>query len=76
MLEMMLYFVGSIPHNSGVSKRVMSWCSAMSVSDVISYSLSGRVTAYEVSEDTSFRWSTGLLSVLNLTPIPPCSLCS
>ncbi|KDR73906.1 hypothetical protein GALMADRAFT_141676 [Galerina marginata CBS 339.88] len=30
MLEMMLYFVRNIPHNSGVSKRVTSWCKAMS----------------------------------------------
>jgi hypothetical protein len=34
MLEMMLYFVQKIPHNSGVSARVSSWCSAMSVSNI------------------------------------------
>ncbi|KIJ94104.1 hypothetical protein K443DRAFT_12375 [Laccaria amethystina LaAM-08-1] len=31
MLEMMLYFAQNIPKNSRVSKRVKSWCSAMSV---------------------------------------------
>ncbi|KAF9476932.1 hypothetical protein BDN70DRAFT_896939 [Pholiota conissans] len=30
MLEMMLYFVRNIPHNSRVSRRVSSWCGAMS----------------------------------------------
>jgi hypothetical protein len=34
MLEMMLYFVQNIPHNSRVSTRVRSWCSAMSVSNI------------------------------------------
>ena len=34
MLEMMLYFVRNIPHNSRVSTRVKSWCSAMSVSNI------------------------------------------
>lgn len=34
MLEMMLYFVQNIPHNSRVSARVASWCSAMSVSNI------------------------------------------
>jgi len=34
MLEMMLYFVRNIPHNSGVSRRVTSWCGAMSVSNI------------------------------------------
>ena len=35
MLEMMLYFVRKIPHNSRVSTRVRSWCSAMSVSNIL-----------------------------------------
>ena len=35
MLEMMLYFVQKIPHNSKVSTRVRSWCSAMSVSNIL-----------------------------------------
>ena len=34
MLEMMLYFVRNIPHNSRVSTRVTSWCRAMSVSNL------------------------------------------
>jgi hypothetical protein len=34
MLEMMLYFVRNIPHNSRVSTRVTSWCRAMSVSNI------------------------------------------
>jgi hypothetical protein len=34
MLEMMLYFARNIPQNSRVSKRVNSWCSAMSVSNI------------------------------------------
>jgi len=34
MLEMMLYFVRNIPHNSGVSTGVTSWCGAMSVSNI------------------------------------------
>ena len=35
MLEMMRYFVRNIPHNSRVSTRVRSWCSAMSVSKIL-----------------------------------------
>lgn len=35
MLEMMLCFVRNIPHNSRVSTRVRSWCSAMSVSNIL-----------------------------------------
>lgn len=35
MLEMMLYFVRNIPHNSRVSTRVMFWCSAMSVGNIL-----------------------------------------
>ena len=35
MLDMMIYFVQTIPHNSRVSMRVTSWCSAMSVSDIL-----------------------------------------
>ena len=35
MSEMMLYFVRSIPHNSRVSTRVRSWCSAMSVGNLL-----------------------------------------
>ncbi len=35
MLEMMLYFVRNIPHNSRVSTRVRSWCSTMSVSNLL-----------------------------------------
>ncbi|KAF9475261.1 hypothetical protein BDN70DRAFT_936028 [Pholiota conissans] len=31
MLEMLLYFVGNIPHNSKASSRVTSWCGAMSL---------------------------------------------
>ncbi|KDR65756.1 hypothetical protein GALMADRAFT_148408 [Galerina marginata CBS 339.88] len=31
MLEMMLYFVRNIPHNVRVSKKVTSWCRAMSM---------------------------------------------
>ena len=34
MLEMLLYFARNIPQNSRVSKRVKSWCSAMSVSNI------------------------------------------
>ena len=34
MLEMMLYFTRNIPQNPRVSKRVNSWCSAMSVSNI------------------------------------------
>jgi len=49
MLEMMLYFVRSIPHNARVSTRVMSWCSAMSVSNILQIV---RVTTYEAFEDT------------------------
>ena len=41
MLEMMLYFVRNAPHNSRVSMRVRSWCSAMSVSRIL---WAGRVT--------------------------------
>ena len=35
MLEMMFYFVRKIPHNTKVSTRVRSWCSAMSVSNIL-----------------------------------------
>ena len=49
MLEMMLFFVRNIPHNSRVSTRVMSWCSAMSVGDIF---CAVRATAYKVFEDT------------------------
>lgn len=35
MLEMMLYFVRNIPHNSRVRRRVTIWCRAMSVSNII-----------------------------------------
>ena len=35
MLEMMLYFVQTIPHNSGISRKVTSWCNAMSVSPTL-----------------------------------------
>jgi hypothetical protein len=35
MLEMMLYFVRNVPHNSRVSTQVGSWCSAMSVSKIL-----------------------------------------
>ena len=35
MLEMMLYFVQTIPHNSKISRKVASWCNAMSVSRII-----------------------------------------
>ena len=35
MLEMMLFFVRNIPHNSSVWKRVTSWCRAMSVSNIL-----------------------------------------
>ena len=35
VLEMMLYFGRNIPHNSQVSKRVATWCSAMSVSYIL-----------------------------------------
>ncbi|KAF8951654.1 hypothetical protein BDZ97DRAFT_1931961 [Flammula alnicola] len=41
MLEMMLYFVRNIPHNARVSKKVWSWCRAMSVSNIFS---AGRAT--------------------------------
>ncbi|KIK08585.1 hypothetical protein K443DRAFT_1248 [Laccaria amethystina LaAM-08-1] len=34
MLEMLLYFARNIPQNSRVSKRVKSWCSAMSIQGV------------------------------------------
>lgn len=35
MLEMMLYFVQTIPQNFIVSRRAMDWCSAMTVSSSI-----------------------------------------
>lgn len=35
MLEMMLYFIQTIPLNSRVSRRVVSWCRAMSVSQIL-----------------------------------------
>jgi hypothetical protein len=47
MLEMMLYFAQNIPQNSRVSKRVKSWCSAMSVSNII---CAGIVCTYETFE--------------------------
>ena len=62
MLEMMLYFVRSIPHNSRVSTRVRSWCSAMSVSNLL---WAGRVTLTSIR-----RYLHGVLSVLSLILIP------
>ena len=35
MLEMLLYFVQNVPHNLPISRRVASWCNAMSVSRII-----------------------------------------
>ena len=61
MLEMMLYFVRNIPHNSRVSTRVTSWCSAMSVSNLL---WAGRVTLTSIR-----RYLHGVLSVLSLIPI-------
>jgi hypothetical protein len=54
MLEMMLYFVRNIPDNSGVSTRVRSWCSAMSVSRLITSPEQGESNTYKHSafEDT------------------------
>lgn len=44
MLEMMLYFARKIAHNSRVSTRVISWCKAMSVSNIVR---AERETTYE-----------------------------
>ncbi len=35
MLEMLLYFAQNVPHNSQASRRVASWCDAMSVSCIV-----------------------------------------
>lgn len=35
MLEIILYSARNISHNSRVSKRALSWCSAMSVSNIL-----------------------------------------
>jgi len=74
MLEMMLYFVRNIPHNSGVSKRVTSWCRAMSVSNIFWV---GRVATYKYSKiPASDLLSIRLLSIRPLPycyPISPCN---
>jgi hypothetical protein len=52
MLEMMLYFVGNIPHNSRASTRVRSWCRAMSVSGLASLGRECNTYRHSAFEDT------------------------
>ena len=57
MLEMMLFFVRNIPHNSSVWKRVTSWCRAMSVSNIL---WTRRATTYKHSKIPASDLSTSI----------------
>lgn len=61
MLEMMLYFVQTIPHNSSVLKRVADWCSAMTVNKSHSLNLKTNLTKYS-------KVPASTLSYLHLKP--------